>query len=358
MNAWDIWAWPWAATMEIWRRSLELAGTELETAAVESHARAPPEAPEWTTPNRVALELAALRLRDFSTASDRNPVVVVAPFALHDAQLADLAPGHSLLEALLRDGCAHLHLVEWKSATSATRLHTIDTQLACLNVAIDDVGLPVDIIGLCQGGWLSLVYAARFPAKVRRLVLVGAPIDIKAEPSALTTPMSSLSDVVIDELTRHGNGVLLGRDMTALWPREYDEERRIRDSLQLSAPLTTDAAEEAVEIFTRWDRRPLDLPAPYYCQVFDWLYRENRLATGAFPALGRAIDLRNLRCPLFLLAGAQDAIAPPAQAFAAARLVGASEIETTLAPCGHLALFMGRLTLGTEWPRVAQWLQK
>jgi poly(3-hydroxyalkanoate) synthetase len=140
--------------------------------------------------------------------------------------------------------------------------------------------------------------------------------------------------------------------MTALWPREYDEERRIRDSLQLSAPLTTDAAVEAVEIFARWDRRALDLPAPYYCQVFDWLYRENRLATGAFPALGRTIDLRNLRCPLFLLAGAQDAIAPPAQAFAAARLVGASESRRR-SPCGHLALFMG-LTLGTEWPRVAQ----
>ena len=48
-----------------------------------------------------------------------------------------------------------------------TRLNTIDTQLAALNVAVDDTGPPVDLIGLCQGGWLSLVYAARFPTKVR-----------------------------------------------------------------------------------------------------------------------------------------------------------------------------------------------
>ncbi|MGO9774185.1 MAG: hypothetical protein ACLPSW_32460, partial [Roseiarcus sp.] len=32
---------------------------------------------------------------------------------------------------------------------------------AALSVAVDDPGSPVDLIGLCQGGWLSLVYAAR-----------------------------------------------------------------------------------------------------------------------------------------------------------------------------------------------------
>jgi len=42
-----------------------------------------------------------------------------------------------------------------------TRLHTIDTQLAALNVAVYDTGPTVDLIGLCQGGWLSLVYVAR-----------------------------------------------------------------------------------------------------------------------------------------------------------------------------------------------------
>jgi polyhydroxyalkanoate synthase subunit PhaC len=34
------------------------------------------------------------------------------------------------------------------------------------------------------------------------------------------------------------------------------------------------------------------------------------------------------------------------------------EIETALAPCGHLALLMGRRSLTEEWPRIAQWLAK
>lgn len=355
MNPLDLWVWPWTVTMEAWRRALDVGEAETATTR-EAEARSFPAGPEWSTANRLTLDIAALRLRDFSVAMDRFPVLVVTPFALHDAQIADLAPGHSLLDTLLRNGCARLYLVEWKSATEATRLHTIDTQLASLNVAVDDIGGAVDLIGLCQGGWLSLVFAARFPGKVRRLVLVGAPIDIEAEPSALTAPASFLSQVYIDELVAHGHGPLLGRDMAALWPRDFDGEKRAFEALQISEPATPEAERRAIEIFNRWDERAFDLPAPYYRQVFDWLFRENRLASGSFPALGRKIDPRDLRCPLFLLAGEQDAITPLAQAFAAANLVHASEIETALALCGHLALFMGRKTLETEWPRIAKWL--
>src|SRR5256886_11072657 len=35
-------------------------------------------------------------------------------------------------------------------------------------------------------GWLSLVYAGRFPAKVRKLVMAGAPVDIAARQSRLS----------------------------------------------------------------------------------------------------------------------------------------------------------------------------
>jgi len=360
MNPWSIWTWPWAATMDMCQRGLESIAVGLEAASTDDHRPTAREQPEWTTPNHEIIDLAALRLRDFSVGKSRHrPVVVVAPFALHDAGIVDLAPGHSLVEALRANGCPRLFLAEWKSATLETRLHTIDTQLAALNVAIDDIGSPLDLIGLCQGGWLSLVCAARFPKKVRRLVLAGAPVDIKAELSLLSRPANPMTDVLIDELVRRGDGLVLGRYLAALWPRELDETSSVIESLQLGGPPATDAERRAAAIFARWRRRALDLPGPYYRQVFDWLYRENRLAAGTFPALGRRIDLRNLHCPLFLLAGARDVIAPPAQVFAAASLVAArkSDIETALAPCGHFALFMGKSTLSEEWPRIARWLQ-
>jgi hypothetical protein len=122
MNPWSLWIWPWATTMDMHRRAMESLGEVNETAARDK--------PEWTTPNHVVVDLAALRLRNFSLAQkDRHKALVVAPFALHDAALADLAPGHSLVETLLANGCSRLFLAEWKSATMETRLHTIDRSL-------------------------------------------------------------------------------------------------------------------------------------------------------------------------------------------------------------------------------------
>src|SRR6516162_7339881 len=51
--------------------------------------------PGWTTPNRVALELPSMRLREFSSDGNDIATLVCAPLALHDATLTDFAPEHS-----------------------------------------------------------------------------------------------------------------------------------------------------------------------------------------------------------------------------------------------------------------------
>ena len=129
-----------------------------------------------------------MRLRNFSIGSDGVATLICAPYALHGATIADFAPDHSVVATLCGSGRSRVFVTDWRSATPEMRYFTIDSYLADLNVAVDQLGPPVDLIGLCQGGWLALVYAARFPTKVRRLVLVGAPIDIAAaESSAISS---------------------------------------------------------------------------------------------------------------------------------------------------------------------------
>jgi poly(3-hydroxyalkanoate) synthetase len=101
---------------------------------------ASPTRPPWTTPNRVLLELGTMQLRDFSTERDGVPMLVCAPFALHSATLTDFAPGHSLVQTLLDNGCRRLLVTDWRSASREMRLLTIDNYLAELNVAIEEAG--------------------------------------------------------------------------------------------------------------------------------------------------------------------------------------------------------------------------
>jgi poly(3-hydroxyalkanoate) synthetase len=132
-----------------------------------------------------------MELRDFSVRNAGVQALICAPFALHYPTVADFAPGHSIVEALRDGGVDRIFVTDWRSASAEMRFLTIDNDLADLNVAVDDLGSddlgsPVDLIGLCQGGVMAAAYAARFPHKVRRLVLAGAPIDISAGDSMIS----------------------------------------------------------------------------------------------------------------------------------------------------------------------------
>src|SRR5262245_55611888 len=56
--------------------------------------------PPWLTANEVVVDLASVRLRGFHTSEKGQPILICAPFALHGAAITDIAPDHSLIEAL------------------------------------------------------------------------------------------------------------------------------------------------------------------------------------------------------------------------------------------------------------------
>src|SRR5262244_2370105 len=293
--------------------------------------------PRWTTPNRVALELPAMRLREFAADGDGIATLVCAPLALHDATLTDFAP-------------------DWRSASPDMRFLSIDSYLADLNVVVDELGGCANLIGVCQGGWMALVYAARYPSKVRRLVLAGAPVDIYAGESELSRVAHNVPTSVFKQLVELGDGRVRGAHLLQLWKHPPLEPQAIHDLLQV--PNDMPRSSPLIARFREWYTRPIDLPGTYYLQVVQWLYKDNQLATGRFAALGRPIDLSKVRSPLFLLGARDDEIVAPEQLLAARHLVGSKErqILTEVVACTHLGLFMGATTLLHTWSKIARWL--
>jgi poly(3-hydroxyalkanoate) synthetase len=351
-----------AANLFFWPLIAAAAAGNAFAAQAEMTARLfdPPQpAPEklgWSAPNHVRLELATMALRDFSLEHEGMPTLLCAPYALHGAEITDLAPGHSLVETLKTSGCRHLFVTDWHSASAEMREFTIDTYLAELNITIDEIGPPVDLVGLCQGGWLALVYAARFPAKVRKLVLAGAPIDTDAADSSLTTAAHALPLGLFDELTRLGDGRAIGRRAANLW----EPTLKAADQAQALQIDRQDLLGESAlcRRFDQWNNATVDLPGAFYRQVIQWLFKENRLASGRLTALGRSVDLGELRHPMFLIAAQHDDVVPPEQLLALRRLVGTSEqdLQCVTEPGGHLSLFVGSRTLQSAWTRAAAWL--
>ncbi len=354
------WFWPLAAGIELAGEGLELFASNLKFAAA-AEAITAPAPPRWATTNHVRLDLRTMQLRDFSRTASGSaaPVLIDAPYAGHSATIADYDRGQSLVETLLDGGLARVLVTDWKSATEEMKYFDIDTYLAELNVAVDDLGGPVHLIGLCQGGWMSAMFAARFPGKVASLVLAGSPIDTAAGNGTIRKIAHELPMGFFEDMVAAGNGRMLGRFMLAGWKSMHPDEQYVTKYLDLYAHIADKCYVERTERFERWYENPIDLPGRWYLQAIRELFKENRLARGTFVALGREISLRNIEVPLYLLAGEADDITTREQVFGAEDLVGTPKhlIVRKVVPSGHIGLFMGKRTLQEAWPGIAAWIR-
>jgi poly(3-hydroxyalkanoate) synthetase len=314
--------------------------------------------PAFTTPNSVRLDLPTMRLRDFSSPGCKGvPVLVEGPFTLHGTTIADYAPGHSLIRVLRDQGRDHVFLTDWKSATPAMAGFAIDTYLADLNVAVDDLGGVVDLVGLCQGGWMALIYAARFPHKVRRLALIGAPVVFEPGIGMLQQFTDILPLSAVEEALRLNHGLVRGQWLIDMMGFGVPTPEDVRTALQVK-PASDDVEGRRVARFREWYRTVVDLPGAYYMQILDALYRGNTLARGSFVALGRPVDLADIRQPLYVALATDDRMVHPAQARGVIDLVGTRRRDLTLDEVegGHLALFIGRRNMTGLWQRLSAWL--
>ncbi len=354
------WFWPMAAGIELGVTGLELFDQNLHFAAEALKLESPP-APAWATANRITLELDTMRLRDFTVQGDADtlvPVLIDAPFAGHSSTIADYAPSQSLIETLRAAGINKLFATDWKSATEHMKWYDIDKYLTEINVIVDDLGGVVNLVGLCQGGWMCAMYAARFPHKVRSLVLAGSPIDTDAGHGEIQRMVHELPMTFYENIVELGNGLMPGKMMLAGWKSMHPEQQYVDKYIDLYTHIENRNYVKRTETFERWYENPIDLPGTYYLQAVKQLFRDNLLAKGQFVALGQKINLRSIKVPTYLLAGESDDITPPEQVFAAEKLIGtaASNVIKKLVPGGHIGLFMGSQTLVTAWPGIGQWI--
>lgn len=316
--------------------------------------------PKFATANTILIELHTMRLRDFTKAAtpDECPTLIDAPYAGHAAVIADFQDGQSLVQTLLASGLSRVLITDWKSATEEMKDYDIDNYLAEINVCVDDLGGLINLIGLCQGGWMSAMYAARFPHKVRSLVLAGAPIDTDAGNGPIKTMAHELPMAEYEQLIALGGGLMRGRFMLEAWKNMHPGEHYIRKYVDLYEHIDDPAYLKKKEAFEAWYENPIDLPGRWYLQVVRELFKENRLAKGTFEGLGEILSLQGITCPVYLLAGADDDITTKEQVFNAANLLRtpASKVVKTLAPGGHIGLFMGARTLKDYWPSIAKWM--
>ncbi len=352
--------WPFGTALSLRENALEFEKKNMKFLEEVIKTENVKQKPEWASQNRVLNVVHTFTLRDFSIVPTKNelPVLILPPYAGHSSVIADFNKKQSLVETLLENGIKHVTLVDWHSATIEMKDYDIDNYLAEIHVAISDLGGPVHLIGLCQGGWFASLYASRFPEKIASLVLAGSPIDTQAGHGVIKKYANSLPLSFFENLVTTGDGLLKGSYMLEGFKNLHPQQQYIDKYIELYEHIEDPDYIKRTENFECWYEYTINLPGRWYLQVVSELFKENQFVKGKFKGLGQTLNPQSINCPLYLLAGEQDDITPKEQVFNAEKYFGTPQhlITKDLAKGGHIGLFMGNKALLNNWSRIAAWI--
>lgn len=323
-----------------------------------------PEA-HWATPNNIIYEHQTLRLRHFpnpKSSSARRPVLILPPQAGHHSNLADYSPAQSLVRVFHSYGY-DVYVTEWLSAVFEQRNLGMNDYIRLTDEAVDEIRrrtgvYKIHLIGQCQGGWQAAIYTSLHQDKIATLVSAAAPIDVEAAPSMIIDD-AQLPMSFFEYLVATGNGLMQGKYILWGFKNMQADEHYMRKYKRLWKMIAVNDQEglKRFQRFENWYEYTQQLPGRFYLEIIKNIFKQNNLTKpGTIKLDGRAVDLRNINCPVIIMAGQKDHITPPPQAFALKNYISTprEDVVEILTDGGHIGTLMGTESLREDWTAVTE----
>ena len=286
-----------------------------------------------------------------------RPVLIC--FALvNRPYILDLQPDRSLVRRLLEAGL-NVYLIDWGDPDEGDRRQGLEEYIqrhlgGCVRhmLASSDAG-GVTLLGVCQGGVLSLIYAALHGDEIANLITVTTPVDFQTPDNLLSKWVQRL-DTALLESAGNVPGAMLNALFLALMPFRLTQQKYVR-------LLAAGADQRAIEDFVRMEKWIFDSPpqaAAALAQFVRWFYQENCLMHGTLALGGRTVTLADVRQPLLNLYALEDHIIPAAACAALKGRVGSRDYSEYAVPTGHIGMYVSRAAHAVVPQRVVSWLMQ
>jgi polyhydroxyalkanoate synthase len=276
--------------------------------------------------------LELIQYKPITESVHERPLLVVPP-QINKFYVFDLSPEKSLARFLLRSQ-VQTFVVSWRNPTKAQREWGLSTYIEALKEAIDVIcaitgSKDVNMLGACSGGLTtaSLLghYAALGQQKVNALTLL---------VSVLDTQVALFADEKTLEAAKRRSyqaGVLEGSDMAKVfaWMRPNDLiwNYWVNNYLLGNEPPVFD--------ILYWNNDTTRLPAALHGEFIDMFQTNPLTRPGALEVCGTPIDLKQVTCDFFVVAGTTDHITPWDSCYKSAHLFG-GKCEFVLSNSGHI----------------------
>jgi polyhydroxyalkanoate synthase subunit PhaC len=291
-------------------------------------------------------------------ATYKTPVLIV--YALVNTyKMLDLQPDRSYIKNLLNAGL-DVYLIDWGNPGKGDQFLSMDDYVnGYINNCVDYIRKKhrlekINILSICQGGTLSVIYASLYPNKVKNLVTHVTPVDFSTNDGLL---FRWSRDMDFDKLVDANHGLVpgdfLNQGFDMLKPMmKVQKQQTLTSSLDDKDKLLN---------FLRMEKWISESPAQAgecFRQFMKDLYQQNKLIKGELEVGGKKVNLKNLTAPLLNIYAEQDHLVPPAATIPLNDYVGSSDKELYKFKGGHIGVFVGGKSQKELAPAVTDWLKK
>jgi len=253
-----------------------------------------------------------------------------------------------------------VYLIDWGFPTRSDRFLSMDDYInGYINTCVDVIRTKhqiekINILSICQGGTLSVIYSALYPNKVKNLVTHVTPIDFSTNEGLL---FRWSRDMDFDALVDANHGLIPGEFLN----QGFDMLKPMM-KLQKQQALTSllDNADKLLNYLRmeKWISESPDQAGECFRQFMKDLYQNNKLVKGELEVGGKKVNLKNLSAPLLNIYATEDHLVPPAATKPLNDLVGSTDKELYSFKGGHIGVFVGSRSQKELAPAVAEWLKK
>ncbi|HQQ94111.1 MAG TPA: class III poly(R)-hydroxyalkanoic acid synthase subunit PhaC [Bacteroidia bacterium] len=314
-----------------------------------------------TTPKTLMYSEDKLKLYRYdrnSEATYKTPVLII--YALVNTyKMLDLQPDRSYIKNLLGAGL-DVYLIDWGFPTEGDRYLTLDDYVnGYINNCVDFIRKKhrvekVNILSICQGGTMSVMYASLFPDKVKNLVTHVTPVDFSGNDGLL---FRWSKDMDFDKLVDANHGLVpgdfLNQGFDMLKPMmKVQKQQALSHSLEDKDKLMNFLRME------KWISESPDQAGECFRQFMKELYQQNKLVKNELEVGGKKVNLKNVTCPLLNIYATEDHLVPPSSTIPLNDLVGSTDKELYSFKGGHIGVFVGGKSQKELAPAVTAWLKK
>ncbi len=324
-----------------------------------------------TTPSEIVFIEDDMRLLHYIPVIEKPcPVPVLIVYALVNRYyILDLQPDKSMVKKLLDEGL-DVYIIDWGYPTGADRYLTLDDYVnGYLKNAVDRVrelsgSDKITLFGVCQGGTLSLMYAALHPEKVRNLVTLVTPVNFETDRGLLHIWAKSLDvDKIVDNYgIVPGDFLNVGFLLTDPFRLTIDKYVGLFSRIECEQQ-DADCElrnEETVKNFLRMEKWIFDSPdqaGEAFRQFIKDCYQKNLLIKNEMKLDGKQINLKNITMPLLNVMAELDHLVPNEASIPLNDAVSSEDKKTLIFSTGHIGLFVGSKSQKEVCPRIAEWLK-